>query len=300
MIVSASYRTDIPAFYGSWFANRFRAGFCRVLNPYGGVSSQVSLRDGVDGFVFWTRDVGPFLPALDLVAEAGIPFVVQYSLTGYPKTIEHATPAASRAIALIRGLAGTFGPRVAVWRYDPILISSATTPDWHRANFTALADALTGAVDEVVTSFVEPYAKTRRAMDRAAVAGGFAWRPARDTEKRALLADLADIALARGMRLSLCTQPALVEQGWGKAAACIDGARLSDRAGHPIAFRRKGNRRGCFCAESRDIGAYESCPQGCAYCYASGDPATARRKHAAHDPEDEFLFAPRGLRPAPN
>lgn len=296
MIVSASYRTDIPAFYGSWFANRLRAGFCRVLNPYGGSSSLVPLRDGVDGFVFWTRDIGPFLPVLDLVAKAGIPFVIQYTLTGYPKVIERATPPASRATALIRGLAETFGPRVVVWRYDPILLSSVTPPNWHRANFTALADILAGAVDEVVTSFVEPYAKTRRAMDRAAAAGRFSWRPARDEEKRGLLSDLTGIAQTRKMRLGLCTQPALVEQGWGEAAACIDGARLSDRAGRPIAFRRKGNRTGCFCAESRDIGAYESCPQGCAYCYASGDPDTARRKHAAHDPEDEFLFAPRGLR----
>lgn len=34
MIISASYKTDIPTFYGDWFVNRLRAGYCKTLNPY--------------------------------------------------------------------------------------------------------------------------------------------------------------------------------------------------------------------------------------------------------------------------
>ena len=33
MILSASRRTDIPAFYGDWLMNRLRAGFLLVRNP---------------------------------------------------------------------------------------------------------------------------------------------------------------------------------------------------------------------------------------------------------------------------
>jgi len=36
MIISASYKTDIPAFYGEWFMNRLDAGYCDMVNPYGG------------------------------------------------------------------------------------------------------------------------------------------------------------------------------------------------------------------------------------------------------------------------
>ncbi|HKO08209.1 MAG TPA: DUF1848 family protein, partial [Alphaproteobacteria bacterium] len=43
MIVSASYRTDIPAFYARWFLRRMHAGSCRVANPYSGGSYTVSL-----------------------------------------------------------------------------------------------------------------------------------------------------------------------------------------------------------------------------------------------------------------
>ena len=58
MIVSASYRTDIPAFYGDWFRRRLTAGFCRTVNPYGGGVYETRLTpEAVDGFVFYV-----FLP----------------------------------------------------------------------------------------------------------------------------------------------------------------------------------------------------------------------------------------------
>ena len=66
MIISASYRTDIPAFYGDWFQSRLDAGFCRTVNPYGRQIHTVRLdADAVSGFVFWTKNLGPFRPVLD-------------------------------------------------------------------------------------------------------------------------------------------------------------------------------------------------------------------------------------------
>ncbi|MDJ0946179.1 MAG: DUF1848 family protein, partial [Kiloniellales bacterium] len=127
MIVSASYRSDIPAFYAEWFARRRAAGFCRVANPYGGTPYRVPLAGPeVEGFVFWTRNAGPFLPALEDLAAEGLPFVVQYTVTGYPRALEPAVPEAARGVALIRELAARYGPRVAVWRYDPVMITGLT------------------------------------------------------------------------------------------------------------------------------------------------------------------------------
>ena len=73
----------------------------------------------------------------------------------------------------------------------------------------------------------------------------------------------------------------------------IDAARLADVAGRPIRARTKGNRPGCECAESRDIGAYETCPHGCVYCYAVHTHARARRNFLGHDPAAALLGAPR-------
>ena len=285
MIVSASYRTDIPAFYGTWFARRLEAGFALVANPYGGPAYRVALDpESVDGFVFWTKNIGPFLPVLDRLKARGDPFLVQYTVTGYPRALERAVIEPARAAGHMQSLARAFGPRVAVWRYDPILITAATPAAWHRERFAAIARSVRGATDEACVSFAQIYQKTRRNLDAAAVA----WRDPPADEKRALIADLTGIAAGHGMRLTVCTQPDLTGPTV-EPARCIDAARLSDVAGRPIAAKRKGNRPGCLCGESRDIGAYDTCPHGCMYCYAVGNHSAARKRFRAHDPDAEVL-----------
>lgn len=294
MIVSASYRTDIPAFYGEWFVNRFRAGFARVDNPYGGPASIVPLRQGVDGFVFWTRNARPFAADLQLVHKAGLPFVIQYTITGYSHALERSVIDAARAVADIHELAARFGPRAVVWRYDPVVFSSLTPADFHVATFGRLSEALAGAVDEVVVSFAHIYKKTARNLDAAAGRHGFSWSDPPAADKRALALRLAGLAAGHGMTCSVCSQPDLVVTS-ATEAACIDARRLEQVAagwGLPrlIAAHPKGNRPGCRCHESRDIGAYETCPHGCVYCYAVGSRATAQRRHGEHDPAAEFLI----------
>ncbi|MEI6559950.1 MAG: DUF1848 domain-containing protein [Rhodospirillaceae bacterium] len=290
MIVSASYRTDIPAFYGRWFMNRLAAGWVGVVNPHGGPPARISLLAAdVEGFVFWSRNLEPFAEALQAVAALGQPFTLQVTATGYPRALERSTIAAERAVAQMRALRARWGPRALVWRYDPILFSSLTPAGWHESNFAGLARALEGACDEVVVSVAQPYRKTARALDAAARAHGFSWRDPPGDEKRDLVARLAGIAAGHGMALTLCTQPGLTGIPGTGPAVCIDAVRLSEVAGRPIAARRKGNRPGCACFESRDIGAYDSCSQGCAYCYAVSSAAAARSRLRAHDAAAESL-----------
>ena len=283
MIVSASYRTDIPAFYGDWFSRRLAAGRVDVVNPYGGPAYGVSLApDAVDGFVFWTRNVGPFLPTLRSVA-ATWPFVVQFTITGYPRALEAAVTSPDRAVSQVRELAASYGGSAVVWRYDPILMTSLTPPSWHRETFARLARSLSGVTDEVVVSFAEIYRKTRTNLASAARRDEFTWHDPSLDEKRALIVQLHETAADHGMALTLCTQPAL-DVPETAPARCVDPARLSAVAGRPIRARTKGNRPGCLCAESRDIGAYDTCPHGCVYCYAVQHRDKARRAFKAHDP----------------
>ncbi|NWG72737.1 MAG: DUF1848 domain-containing protein [Parvularculaceae bacterium] len=289
MIVSASYRTDIPAFYGDWFLNRLDAGFCWVRNPYSDQMYRVSLLpDDVDGFVFWTKNAGPFLDALRNVHRRGFPFVVQYSMTAYPRQLEFSVMDVARGITHARQIADQYGPRVVVWRYDPILFTSLTEADDHRRSFERLAAALEGTVDEVVISFAQIYAKTRRSLERAARHFSFTWNDPPGEYKQALAADLARMAAAHGMRLAVCSQNAYVPQS-GFPARCIDAGRLSDVAGRPIRAPQKGNRPDCACTLSRDIGAYDTCPHGCVYCYAVQDRGLARNHRRQHSHTTENL-----------
>ncbi|MEO9900050.1 DUF1848 domain-containing protein [Nisaea sp.] len=290
MIISASYRTDIPAFYSDWLRVRLDAGYAVVPNPYSGKPSQISLRaQDVDGFVFWTRNARPARRVFDQLAGDGVPFVVQYTVTGYPTALETSVPPASAALDDIIALAGRFGPRAVVWRYDPVFWSSLTPARFHRENFATLAATLRGSVDEVTLSAAHIYRKTRRNTDDSAGRAGFTWRdPAKD-EKTALLSDLAALAADAGMTTTLCSQPDLLTDAL-EPAKCIDAERLADVAGKPFKSRQKGNRPGCLCAESRDIGGYDSCPHGCVYCYAVGNRQRAKDALKRHDPLGETLL----------
>ena len=162
-----------------------------------------------------------------------------------------------------------------------------------RETFARLARDLAACTDEVVLSFVQVYAKTRANSDRAARRFGFTWWDPEAEEKRALLRELADIARNAGLSASLCAQPELLGPGLVEAR-CIDAARLSDVAGRPVAAKTKGNRPGCRCARASDVGAYDTCPHGCVYCYAVRRPELAKKRYRAHQPQSAFLAPPGG------
>ena len=285
MIISASYKTDIPAFYRSWFEARLADGVARVVNPWGGGVFEVALdRASVDGFVFWTRNVEPFLPTLDRLHAEGWPFVVQMTITGYPRALERSVIEPEWSIGQIWTLARRYGTRSIVWRYDPVLITAATPAAFHHDQVARLAAAFAGAVDEAVLSFATVYRKTRVNLNRA----GIDWRDPENDEKRALLSVLAERIAGYGIRPTLCAQPTLLVDGL-EAAACIDATRLSDVAGRPLGSRVKGNRTGCLCAESRDIGAYDTCPHGCVYCYAVNNAERAQQAVRRQDPAEPRL-----------
>ncbi|QQE10689.1 DUF1848 domain-containing protein [Planctomycetota bacterium] len=306
MIISASVRTDVPAFYGEWFRNRLRAGYCCVLNPYSGKPYRVSLRrEDVDGIVFWTKDVGPFIDRLEEVRGMGYPFVVSHTITGNPRVLEKSVVDAEKAVGNLRVIAREFGERACVWRYDPIVFSTVSRYEDHVKRFEKLSEQLVGAVDEVVVSVMHPYSKVRRVMD-AAVKGKYSgndgaasvgdrggdgikwWDPSDDVKMR-LIGELNEIAKGRGMRLCVCSGEQYRPAGVG-AAKCIDVGRMSDVAGYEIKGKVRGTRDGCLCDESRDVGMYDTCPHGCAYCYATNDMGLVAKRFKGHDVNGEFMF----------
>jgi hypothetical protein len=292
MIISASYKTDIPTFYGEWFRNRLRAGYCMMVNPYNRRAHRVDLSAStVDAFVFWTKNAKPFLPTLHEVKERGFPFVVQYTINGYPRELETSVIDHERSIETAHQIAKDHGPNVLVWRYDPILFSSVTPPDFHVRNFERLARALRGASNEVVVSVAQIYRKTKRNLDLAAQEQGFAWEDPSDAIKHALLSELVSIAKQNEFQLTICSQIALAVPG-SQEARCVDARRIELVSGGKLDAKIKGNRAECGCYESRDIGEYDTCPHGCVYCYSVQERPLALQRHREHDPMSEFLFAP--------
>ena len=89
------------------------------------------------------------------------------------------------------------------------------------------------------------------------------------------------------MRLYTCSQPELFEAAGIAAGRCIDPGWIAARTGRSVPDGRDPCQRGrCGCASSKDIGAYDTCLFGCAYCYATSSFARARAAFARHGLED--------------
>jgi len=160
-IISASRRSDIPAFYSRWFLRRLEEGYCDWIHPFTGKLARVSLRpEDCLALVFWTRNPEPLLPALRDLDAAGHSYCFQVTLTGYPKALESHNPGLDLSLRRLRELADRVGPQPVTWRYDPIVMSSCTPAAFHLERFAEIADALEGAVQRVTFSFVDFYGKT--------------------------------------------------------------------------------------------------------------------------------------------
>jgi len=209
----------------------------------------------------------------------------------YPRALEFRVTNSDRAVKHMHWLRNRFGQHVAVWRYDPVVFTSLTNMDFHRENFARLAGALEGATNEVVISFAQVYRKTERNMNWAAHRFGFTWEDPIDVVKADLAGEFGGIAAQHGMKAGMCSQRRFAVDGVGEAS-CINSHRLSLVAGKPIQAEHRGNRSECECDVSRDIGAYDTCPHGCVYCYAVQNRGRAVQLYRRHNPESEFLIEP--------
>lgn len=288
MIVSASRRTDIPAFYGQWFTNRVRAGFCSVANPFNPkqVGTVSLMPEDVHCFVFWTRYPVSLSPHLPELIQRGHEFAMLYTVLDYPAALEPGMPPLAERTRLFRRIADRYGSQRMVWRYDPILISLETDAAFHRARFRRIASQLAGATRRVVISFFDAYSKARARL--SSVADGryrYTGDPS-DGELGELVPAIVEIAGEYGMSVQSCAEKLDLQRFGVPPGACIDGAQLEDAVERPMPRRRDpGQRKLCRCVESRDIGAYDTCRFGCVYCYATNHPV----RKMTHDPSAPVL-----------
>ena len=277
-IISASRRTDIPAFYMPWLIDRMRAGLVKYPNPRTGQSYTISLMpEEVHSFVFWSKDYRPFLSHLREVTDRGYRFYCHYSVTGVPGSLEPRVPDWRSSVETFRELAARTSPRHVLWRFDPILFADEFRAEHCLARFRDIATALVGTTRRCYFSFAVFYGKVRRKLEKA----GVRFSDPSLEEKRALLEGMAGIADECGIVLHSCCDDALVGTRVRKAH-CVDGDLLAELfPDRPRISLCKPTRKGCGCTASRDIGVYDTCPHGCLYCYAnhSGERPLGRLQH---------------------
>jgi hypothetical protein len=293
MIISASRRTDIPAFYSEWLRNRFDAGYCTVPNPFNAKQiARVSLRpEDIDAVVFWTRHARPAFPLLEHLDSRGVRYTFHYTITGYGRPAEASTPSIEKATNTFRELAARLPAGAVIWRYDPILLGDAFPVAGHLERFRAIAARLERHARRVVIAVVHVYRKTERRLSALYTWGEELCREPHDHPALPeLLTGLATIARDHGMTIEACAQPRdWSELGIGPTR-CIDDRLLGELFGGEWPTRKDpGQRPECGCIPSKDIGMVDTCTFGCAYCYTTVSAATAERRRREHDPSSPSL-----------
>lgn len=265
MILSVSRRTDIPSYYSEWFYNRIKEGFVYVRNPMNihQVSKVIISPEIVDCIVFWTKNPKPMMDRLDELSAYNYYF--QFTLTGYGKDIECNVPHKKEVmIPVFQELSQKIGSNKVIWRYDPIIFTSKYTLEYHLRAFEQIATALKGYTHKCVISFVDIYAKNKKNMETIDA------YEVNDNTLMEFSAELSRIANKNNIVVASCAENIDLSKCNIQHNCCIDKTVIENIIGCKLNVGKDKNQRPeCGCVESVEIGTYNTCKNGCKYCYAN-------------------------------
>ncbi len=320
-IVSASRETDLPAFYSDWFVSRLREGWCEWKNTYSGTVHKVSFAK-TRMIVFWSKNPKPLLERLDEVEALGFKqYYFQFTLNDYEREgLEPNVAPLEERIDTFRELADRIGKERVIWRFDPLMLTDYLSIDALLERIESIGHQLKGYAEKLVFSFIdiEAYRKVQRNLEGLGVrefspeeqrkfAQGLAKLNKELGLELATCGEEADLS-AYGVRHNKCVDDELMIRLFHDDAALMDfiGAEYGNPtdqdkqmtlslgldnvasekkiSGWHIAKSKKdkGQRKACGCIVSKDIGAYNTCPNLCRYCYANAQDAQVLANFALH------------------
>lgn len=285
MILSVSRRTDIPNYYFDWFLNRIKVGCVYVRNPINPRQvSKINLSpDVVDCIVFWSKNPSNAIDKLDYLLD--YKFYFQFTLTCYERDVEPNLPDKNEELipTFIR-LSEKIGKEKVIWRYDPILINNKYTIDYHINAFEQMSARLANYTSKVIVSFIDLYAKTKRNTKELKL------QELTDEKKYYLIQKLKQIAEKYNLTIQTCAENLDFQKIGISAGSCIDREYIEKLIGNKLSGSRdKSQREGCMCFESIDIGSYDTCLNGCKYCYANYNMERVQQKNRLYNDNSYML-----------
>lgn len=286
MIVSASRRTDIPTYYSDWLFNRLKEEYVLVRNPMNiHQIGRVNLSpDVVDGIVFWTKNPAPMLNRISELERYNYYF--QFTLTAYDRDVEPNIPSKNNVIIpTFQNLSKAIGREKVIWRYDPIFFNDRYTMDYHCRYFRVLAAKLGDYTEKCTVSFLDIYRHTARNTKPLKI------HPEIKEQQLELMQCFSEIAKEHGFYIDTCSEAIELDKLGISHAHCIDKA-LFERIGEcRLKIDKDPNQRSeCGCIASIDIGTYNTCKNGCLYCYANYSRDTFIKNAQVHNPNSPLLF----------
>ena len=299
LIISASRATDIPAFYADWFFRRLDKGYLRWRNPFSGQESYVSFKNS-RFIVFWSKNPEPLLPYLYTLKKRGIGRYIQYTLNDYEyEGLEPNVPTLTQRIDTFRRLVDALGLGTVVWRFDPLILTDRINIATLLQKIASIADTLVGHTEKLVFSFadIESYKKVSRNLRQSGI-------DYREWDKASMREFASRLSMLNrdnwNFRLATCAERIDLSEYGIEHNRCIDPELISRLAPNDAVLQNflynargdSGQRKACGCILSKDIGAYNTCPHGCLYCYAntSSTSAFANYKRAIANPLGDTII----------
>jgi hypothetical protein len=284
MILNTGGRTDTVQYYTKWLLKRFEEGYVLSRNPLfpNKVTRYELTPDKVDCVVFCSKNYEPILNDLTGITSRFNTYF-HYTITAYGKDIEPGVPDIEKSMETLKKLSAIVGKQRIAWRYDPVLLTEKYTIQSHLETFEMMTKELAPYVDRCIFSFVEMYKKLKTNMPELI--------PLTDADKEELARGLGTIAAKYGLYLQTCGTNGDYSRYGIHSSGCMSLDILGGANG--ITFKNlkhKGMRDGCHCIESRDIGAYDTCLNGCKYCYANKNPEKAFENYKYHDLDSPLLL----------
>lgn len=281
MILFASGRTDIPAFYSKWFINRVKAGFVDVRNPFNqNLVSRINFSD-VDLIMFCSKNP---LPMIDKLKMLKVPVLFHVTITPYSKDVEPNIPDKRLIIEGIKKLSLVLGIDNVVLRYDPIFLSDKYNVDYHIRAFDKLCKNLNGYVNKIIVSFMDEYKNVRSNKNI------LKYRTFTREDYKKIGEAFSKSAMDNGMSVQTCFEDNdLTEYGFVKGE-CLSHELAYILTGKKFKSSNVRKEKKCECVQMVDIGDYNSCMHMCKYCYANYDEKAVSSNFERHDDNSSLLI----------
>ncbi len=292
MILSVVQRTAIPAFYSEWFMNRLKEEYVLVRNPFNDqYLSKIPLTNqNIDAIIFLTKNFRPMLKHVDELIDRDIFFIVQHTITPYHDDIEQKVFNKKKIIETIKELRNRIGKNRIILRYDPIIITSRYTIDYHVKAFEKILSELHDSIHHVYISFLDLYDKVKMNMKDVD------YIPFTTDLMRDVSVALVEVANRYGVEVETCAESIDLSDIGISHGRCIDASFIEELTGSELVMSKQTkhleakHRTICDCHKHIDIGEYNTCLYGCKYCYANTSLDEAKLKYSKHDPNSPLLI----------
>ena len=284
MIINTGSRTDTVQYYSDWLLKRFKEGFVYSRNPlFPNIVTRYELNPNIlDCVVFCSKNYEPILDRLTEITDKFNTYF-HYTITAYGRDIEPNVPTIDESIETLIKLSKIVGKQRIAWRYDPILLTKKYTKQVHYNTFDYMSKRLSPHIDRCIFSFVDIYKKLETNMPEIIILN--------NNDKIEIAKNIGSIAKKHNMIIQTCATIEDFKQFGILQTGCMTSEILGNA--NNITFkkvRHSGNRQGCKCIENRNIGDYDTCPNGCKYCYANKNPQIAQENYKKHNPNDLMIL----------